>query len=100
MAKIDLFEAKVLCNGDVCQRETGDVARIDAMVANFADDGFNIVRHNMTMDPNAFVEFREVGTLLVEKGEAILPITMVDGKIVKTGEYPTALEFAKWFAQS
>ncbi|NLN97137.1 MAG: arsenic metallochaperone ArsD family protein [Eubacteriaceae bacterium] len=99
MARIDLFEAAVLCNDDICQRDTGDVARIDAMVRNFAADGFDIVRHNMTMDPNAFVEYREVGTLLVEKGESVLPITMVDGKIVKTGVYPTALEFAKWFAQ-
>ena len=26
----------------------------------------------------------------------ILPITMVDGEVVKTKEYPTDAEFAKW----
>ncbi|MEF9919216.1 MAG: arsenic metallochaperone ArsD family protein, partial [Eubacterium sp.] len=80
--------------------DNADLARINEMVAAFADDGWNIMRHNLTMDPNAFVENQTIGTLLVKKGNSVLPITLVDGKVVKMREYPSAFEFSKWFAGS
>lgn len=99
MAKIEIFEPELTCVDGVCQMgENADLARINDMVASFADDGWDIVRHNLTMDPNAFVENRTIGTLLVEKGNSVLPVTLVNGKIAKMREYPSALEFVKWFS--
>lgn len=99
MAKIEIFEPELTCIDGVCELgDNADFARINDMVASFADDGWDIIRHNLTMDPNAFVENRVIGTLLVKKGNGVLPVTIVDGKIAKMREYPSALEFAKWFA--
>ena len=56
MAKIEIFEPELTCVDGVCQMgENADLARINDMVASFADDGWDIVRHNLTMDPSAFV---------------------------------------------
>ena len=88
MAKIEIFEPELTCIDGVCQMgENADLARINDMVASFADDGWDIVRQNRT-----------IGTLLVEKGNSVLPVTLVNGKIVKMREYPSALEFVKWFS--
>ena len=40
---------------------------------------------------------KEIQRVLVEKGPDALPVTLVDGQIVKVGSYPSNEEFAAWF---
>lgn len=57
--------------------------------AAFKKNGVEITRYNLTSAPMAFVNNKEVNRLITEKGVEVLPITVVDGAIVKTKAYPT-----------
>jgi hypothetical protein len=39
-----------------------------------------------------FMANMEVGKLVRENGQKILPITVIDGKVIKSGAYPTLEE--------
>ena len=56
-----------------------------------------VQRHNLTQNPAAFVENETVKTALTEKGEAALPVMLVNGKVAVTGKYPDRVELASWF---
>jgi len=49
----------------------------------------------ITMQPFKFRENKEVYDLVKAKGKDILPVTTIDGKIIKTNEYPSLEEFKK-----
>ena len=50
-------------------------------------DGRTVIRHMMTADPQAFMRNGEVYQLIRERQLAVLPITVVRGRIVKTDAY-------------
>jgi hypothetical protein len=56
-----------------------------------------VQRHNLSQNPAAFVENEAVKTALTEKGEAALPVILVNGKVAATGRYPERSELAAWF---
>jgi hypothetical protein len=56
-----------------------------------------IQRHNLSQTPAEFVENEVVKTALTEKGEAALPVMLVNGKVAATGRYPDRVELASWF---
>jgi len=58
-------------------------------------EGIEINRYNLTNAPEEFVKNTEVNKLLTDEGVDVLPITVVDGKIVMTKRYPSNGEFEK-----
>ena len=56
-----------------------------------------VQRHNLSQNPAAFVENEAVKATLTEKGEAALPVILVNGKVATTGRYPERGELAGWF---
>lgn len=44
-----------------------------------------------------FADNEEVNKLLHEKGQDSLPITLIEGEVVKIGIYPSNDELANWF---
>lgn len=61
-------------------------------------DSVEASRHNLTSDPDAFVNNSTILKLLQQKGNDILPVKLLDGEIVKEGSYPTLEEFGKYGA--
>ena len=55
--------------------------------------GAEVERYLITQSPQAFRDNPEIIKLIQEKQLKALPITTCDGKIVKTGAYPTLKEF-------
>lgn len=47
-----------------------------------------IERYYLGTTPEAYRDFPTVATLIRERGAAVLPVTLVDGRVVKTGSYP------------
>ena len=43
------------------------------------------------------MENEAVKSTLTEKGEAALPVILLNGKVVTTGRYPDRTELASWF---
>lgn len=50
-------------------------------------------RHNLTSNPQIFVDNKVINEILNTKGVEALPVTMIDGVVVKEGRYPTNEEF-------
>lgn len=98
MKKLELFEPAMCCSTGVCGPSVDDELLMVTSVFE-AFEGLDTVeasRHNLTSDPDAFVNQPTILKLLQERGNDILPIMLVDDEIVKEGSYPTLEEFGNY----
>lgn len=96
MSKMEIFEPPMCCSTGVCGSYADpELSRVAAVIENLKKTGIEVVRHNLSSDPKAFMQNEDVSNILSEKGVDVLPLAVVDGKIVKTSGYPTNEEFAK-----
>lgn len=97
MKKIEIFDPAMCCSTGVCGPSVNpELIRVAAVVENLKKEGIDITRHNLSSEPQAFVQNTIVNTELNEKGTEVLPITVVDGIIVKESGYLTNKEFAEY----
>lgn len=96
MRKIVIYEPAMCCPTGICGPSVDpELLRISTVINNLKSNGIQIERHNLAGDPQAFVDNREINELLNEKGVEILPVTTVNGRIVKSKAYPTNTEFSR-----
>jgi hypothetical protein len=91
--KIVIYDPPMCCSSGVCGPNP-DSTLIDFqnLFSNLKKSGVDIKRFIITQSPEKFKENAEVIKLIQEQQLKVLPITTVDGKIVKTGGYPTEKE--------
>jgi hypothetical protein len=97
--KIEIFDPPMCCPTGVCG------PAVDPVLVSFQDtlrqigeqtDGkVAINRHNLSAAPQSFVDNSAVADLLRSEGNAVLPLTFIDGALLAKGKYPTAGEFQK-----
>lgn len=98
MSKVEIFDPALCCPTGVCGPSVDpELARVATAIFLLEKKGYDIKRYNLGFEPAVFVENQDVNKALNEKGPDSLPVTLVDGKIVKMGTYPTNEEFANWF---
>ena len=92
-AAVELFDPPMCCPTGLCG-PTLDQTLLDVneMILALQAEGVGVERHQMTSHPQAFLNNAEVMRLVREKQMAALPITVVRGKVVKAGAYPTLSE--------
>jgi hypothetical protein len=85
---LQVFDPAMCCSTGACGAE------VDQKLVQFAADldwlksrGVIVQRHNLSQNPAAFVENAAVKATLTEKGEAALPLLIVNGKVKTTGIY-------------
>ncbi len=95
---LQIFDPAMCCSTGVCGPE------VDTKLVQFAADldwlksqGVIVQRNNLSQNPAAFVENQTVQSTLTEKGEAALPVILVNGKVASTGRYPERSKLAGWF---
>lgn len=95
---LQVFDPAMCCSTGVCGPD------VDTKLVQFAADldwlktqDVIVQRHNLSQTPAAFVENEAVKTALAKKGEAALPLLLVNGKVAATGQYPERVELAAWF---
>ena len=100
MKKIELFEPAMCCSTGVCgpsvDKELIQTTAIQRYVSVNAQGQAMFIRRNLAQNPDAFVRNPIVVQELKRQGINALPITLVDGQLVKTGEYPTINEFSSY----
>ncbi|WP_035179960.1 arsenite efflux transporter metallochaperone ArsD [Alkalihalobacterium bogoriense] len=95
--KIEIFDPAMCCDTGVCGPNVDpELTRVATAIYMLQQQGISIVRYNLTSEPQAYVDQKEVTQLLEEKGTDSLPIVIVNDKVEKIGEYPTNEELAKW----
>ena len=90
---VELFDPPMCCPTGLCG-PTLDQTLLDVneMILALKADGVTIERYQMTSHPKKFTANPEVMRLVQEKQLDALPITVVQGKAIKTGSYPTLAE--------
>lgn len=97
MKKIELFEPAMCCSTGVCGPSVDqNLLKITAVFNNLSEvEGVASARYNLSQNPQ---EFETRPDILAEVKKSIdnLPITVVDGEIVKEGSYPTLDEITEY----
>ena len=97
MNKLEIFDPSLCCSTGVCGPSVDpELLRIATIISNLKEKGIEIKRHNLSSEPQDFIKNKTISDILEEEGAEILPVTLLNGEIVKTGEYPTDKEFSKW----
>ena len=90
---VEFFDPPMCCPTGICG-PTIDQALLDVneMILGFQAQGISVERYQMTSHPNVFLANADVMNLVRSQQMAALPITVVHGKVIKTGAYPTPAE--------
>ncbi|MCH5229463.1 MAG: arsenite efflux transporter metallochaperone ArsD [Muribaculaceae bacterium] len=97
MKTIEIFDPAMCCPTGLCGTNIDpNLMRIAVIVDTLKKKGINIIRHNLKDEPMIYVTNTKVNDLLQSKGVEVLPITLVDGEVAVTGEYPTTKQIADW----
>lgn len=96
MKKMIIFDPAMCCPTGVCGPSVDpELLRVSRVINRLKRNNVEVERHNLTNNPQIFIDNREINEILNNEGVDVLPVTMVDGVIVKTKAYPTDDEFIK-----
>ncbi len=92
---LTFYEPPMCCPTGVCGPSVDGklvslVEQITALEAQFPD--LTVDRFMISTNPFKFRENADVYNLIKEQGKEVLPITTVNGKIIKSSDYPTMEE--------
>jgi hypothetical protein len=90
-----IFEGPMCCSTGICgPNPDKELIDINEALKKLAEEykGLKITRASMSFNPQLFLQTQEIRDLVKANGPKILPITMVDGKIVKKEKYPRYAE--------
>ncbi|MDU4960091.1 MAG: arsenite efflux transporter metallochaperone ArsD [Sporomusaceae bacterium] len=94
MKKIQIFEPAMCCPTGLCGVGADpELLRISAVFSTLKKNGIEIDRFNLTAAPMEFINNAAVNQFIQTYDVEHLPLTVVDGKIIITGRYPTNAEF-------
>ncbi len=98
MKKVELFEPAMCCSTGVCGPSVNeDLLMITAAFEALQGvDSVEADRYNLSNNPDVFSQRADILAAIKDDADATLPITVVDGQIVKTGAYPTIDELSEY----
>ena len=92
-AAVQIFDPPMCCPTGLCGPALDQtLLDVNDMVLALQKAGVSVERYQMTSHPQAFLNNAEVMKLVREKQMAALPITVVNGKVIKAGAYPQVEE--------
>ncbi len=96
--RIEFFEPPMCCPTGVCGPSVDEkLVRLTENIESLKNkyEGIQIERYMITQHPMKFKENHGVYKLVKDNGRKILPITVINGQVIKTHEYPTLEEMVK-----
>lgn len=97
MSKIEIYDPAMCCATGLCGPSIDpELLRVTTVINALTAKGVQVVRYGLSSEPQAFVDNKMVNEYLMKEEVDVLPITVVDGQVVKTKTYPSDAEFAQW----
>lgn len=97
MKNIEIFDPAMCCSTGVCGPSIDpELLRVATVINSLKEKGIMIKRHGLSSEPQDFISNKVISEILQKEGADILPVTLLDGEIVKTKSYPTNEEFSAW----
>ncbi|SIS39737.1 arsenite efflux transporter metallochaperone ArsD [Salimicrobium flavidum] len=98
MKKLEIYDPAMCCSTGVCGPGVDpELVRVASAVHSLKKHGYDVVRFNLAEDPGAFTENETVNRLLQEEGADVLPVTLLDGEVLKKEKHPSNEELSGWF---
>lgn len=98
MRKMIIFDPAMCCSTGICGVGVDpELLRISAVINKLKENGIIIERYNPNSAPQAFVGNKVINDLINQGGIGVLPITVVDNRVIKTKSYLTNEEVCKIF---
>ena len=93
---VEFFDPPMCCPTGLCG-PTLDQTLLDVseMIVALQKKGLLVERYQMSSHPQAYLNQPEVMRLVREKQMAALPIIVVQGQVIATGNYPKLAEIEK-----
>lgn len=92
-AVVEFFDPPMCCPTGMCGPNLDQtLVDVNQMILDLQSQGVPTARYQMTSNPNAFLRSEEVMRLVRERQMDALPITVVNGRVVKVGAYPSLEE--------
>ncbi len=92
--KFVIYDPPMCCSTGVCGPNPDQaLINLQDTLEKVRKMGAEVERYLITQSPQAFRDNPEIIKLIQEQQLKALPITTCDGKVVKTGAYPTLKEF-------
>ena len=90
---VEIYDPPMCCSTGLCG-PTLDQMLLDVsdMILALEEGGVAVDRYQMTTNPQKFMTNMEIMRLVREQQMAALPITAVNGQVIKVGAYPTLSE--------
>lgn len=100
MKKLEIFEPAMCCSTGVCGPSVDKELLRISLVFNKLEKNKDLIinRFNLSSSPQEFINNKVINKIINSNGVDDLPVTIVEGEVVKTKEYPTNDELAKWLA--
>jgi arsenite methyltransferase len=97
MKSIMVYDRPMCCSTGVCGPAVDPILpRFAANLDAIKKAGVSVERFNLAQQPQAFVQNADVQTLLASEGTDVLPLIIVDGRIVSRGLYPSMEMLQMW----
>ena len=94
---IQVFDPPMCCPTGVCGPSVDPaLTKFSADLDWIKNQGVQVERYNLSQQPAAFAENKVVRTVLKEKGNDCLPLTVVGDKVVQSGQYPSREELSRF----
>ncbi|MCC5912128.1 MAG: arsenite efflux transporter metallochaperone ArsD [Clostridiaceae bacterium] len=96
--KIEIYDPPMCCSTGICGPSVDETLvklqeNLETLKKKYSDAV--VERYMVTQQPLKFRENEEVYKLVKEKGREILPITTVNGRVIKVNGYATLEEMEK-----
>jgi hypothetical protein len=90
MVDVEVFDPPMCCSTGLCGPSVDQtLLDVNEMLTQLEKDGLHVARYQMTTHTAAFLNNPEVMRLVQEQQMAALPITVVRGKVIRAGSYPS-----------
>lgn len=100
-ARVEIYDPPMCCPTGLCGPTIDPVLLdINEAVVTLKSEGIPVERYSLNGNPYAFLSNPEILALVRERQLSVLPITVVDGRIVKMGAYPSLDEIRTALAAS
>jgi hypothetical protein len=90
LRKLEIYEPPICCPTGVCgPAPDPSLAKLQEDILRWKKAGVVVERIAINHAPQRFMANPIVVGLLTREGQEVLPITVLDGKVVCKGKYPT-----------